>query len=414
MFNTQNLFNELMDVIDYKEQEYLDNLDMLEEKKLQEEYITILEKNNIHDIYALLDYYSKLKCNTEKIGFQRFVSSIIQEADETESFFEEVRNLTLLRRTGLLKYATEQENYSKRIIGNFLLKFGTVKEELKKENIKKQIKEVHNKLDSLREYKPYFAPIGIVKEVEKPTDFHNFLKYLNLSNEERKALLLMAFRFNKSYHDKKLKSYTLDLQENKTLIQRKIIINKKDMKNIISFLKNNDIRKYLHQQEEEIEILDDSYENPYIFQAVDYDEATEELFEKASESLKKHPDKDPYDLFLDYYTILLGNHKKDDDIKVIEKAKKYLNSHMKLINGLNDISKQDLDYTLKVYKEDESLREEVYKTTENVERLITYEIKNIFETFDKDDSESIVKLSKKLKPSITYLDTMKKKNTKKK
>lgn len=415
--DTRSLFGKIVDTIEEKEDEYKEKLDCLEEKQIQEEQITILDENNVNDIYSLLDYYANLKCNIERLSFQRFALSVIGTQEETEIFFQELKNLTLLRRTQLLKYATDQENYSRRIIGNFLLKLGNVKEELKIEDkISKQMKDIQKKLDLLIKYKLYFAPIGIVKEVENPKEFASFLKQLSLSKKDRRELLVMAFGFNKALHDETLNNYTLNLQSNETLIKKKVLISKEEKEAILPLIEKEGIKKYIpspkkeKSKQEEIEILTidkEEVEEPVIFQTLDYDkDVADDLFKKANEDLKKNANKDPYDLFLNYYETLLGNDQRIEELKIVEKAKEYLEKNISLIESLSEIDIQDLEDTLKVYKEDENLREEVYKTTEKLDRLLTYEIYKIIHSssYDEEEEDNLNPLAEKLKPIVLYLE----------
>ena len=51
---------------------------------------------------------------------------------------------------------------------------------------------------------------------------------------------------------------------------------------------------------------------------------------------------------------------------------------------------------------------EVYKTTENIERLLTYEINEIFNEIDVNDSENLVILTKKVEPIAAYIKDLEK------
>ena len=133
--------------------------------------------------------------------------------------------------------------------------------------------------------------------------------------------------------------------------------------------------------------------------------------EEASLVIKENKEKDPYDLFVNYYDILLGETLNTDSIKVVEE---FLDNHKKIIENIEPITKKDLEDTYNVYKNNEDLREEVYKTTENIERLLTYEINEIFNEIDINDSENLVLLTSKVEPIANYIKDNLMKDKKKK
>ena len=61
-----------------------------------------------------------------------------------------------------------------------------------------------NKLTNLREFKGYFAPIGIVKEVSDASKYNEFLDTLNLTDKDKVEALLMSLDFNVLLHEEKL------------------------------------------------------------------------------------------------------------------------------------------------------------------------------------------------------------------
>jgi len=96
-------------------------------------------------------------------------------------------------------------------------------------------------------------------------------------------------------------------------------------------------------------------------------------------------------------------------LPAIEKAKEILSKNIKQLNGLSKIINEDLEATLNVYRQDENLRELVYKTTENINRLISYEIKDVLEKASLSGEKDAKSIAKELKPAVEYIEMCTKK-----
>ena len=162
MIDTRNISRIILEKTTDIEDDLKDTLNVLETSAIEERYIVDIEERTIKNLSSLLEYYDKLNSNVDKINFYRFVLYVMKDESATNEFFQELKNLSLLTRTGLLKYAHRQENYSKQVISNFLLKLGKIEENSEDNIIDKQIENTNNKLNNIKEYKGYFAPIGIV------------------------------------------------------------------------------------------------------------------------------------------------------------------------------------------------------------------------------------------------------------
>lgn len=428
MIDTRNISRIIMEKTRDVEDDLIEKLNNLEESSIEERYIVDIEEKTIKNLNSLLDYYDKLKTNVDKLNFYKFVLYVMKDEDTTNEFFQELKNLSLLTRTGLLKYAHRQENYSKQVISNFLLKLSKIEENSEDKILEHEIDLTNDKLTNLREYKGYFAPIGIVKEVENSNTYNEFLNTINLGIEEKVDALLMSLSFNVCLHEEKLSMYELDLQKSSEVIRNVFYTSNIDnIKNNYSKRKVNNILKKINKTkknkkktktQEEPTLIEEPIliEEPVLIENISKDEFEEDnieykRLEEASKLVKENKDKDPYDLFVNYYDILLGNDLNTDSIKIVED---YLDKNHKLIDNIEPIVKKDLEDTYNIYKENEDLREEIYKTTENIERLLVYEINEIFNNIDVNDSENLVLLTKKVEPIAKYINNnIIKKNKKK-
>lgn len=415
MIDTRNISRIILEKTTDIEDDLKDTLNVLETSAIEERYIVDIEERTIKNLSSLLEYYDKLNSNVDKINFYRFVLYVMKDETATNEFFQELKNLSLLTRTGLLKYAHRQENYSKQVISNFLLKLGKIEENSEDNIIDKQIENTNNKLNNIKEYKGYFAPIGIVKEVKDISSYKEFLDTLKLSNKEKIEALLMSLSFNVGVHEEQLSMYELDLQKKDEVVNRKVLVKDTELikkkatkRKINSIIKPKKTKKKKKEQEivEEPVLLNNIQDIPRLEVDPEY-----KRLEEASLVIKENKEKDPYDLFVNYYDILLGETLNTDSIKVVEE---FLDNHKKIIENIEPITKKDLEDTYNVYKNNEDLREEVYKTTENIERLLTYEINEIFNEIDINDSENLVLLTSKVEPIANYINDNLMKDKKKK
>lgn len=415
MIDTRNISRIILEKTTDIEDDLKDTLNVLETSAIEERYIVDIEERTIKNLSSLLEYYDKLNSNVDKINFYRFVLYVMKDESATNEFFQELKNLSLLTRTGLLKYAHRQENYSKQVISNFLLKLGKIEENSEDNIIDKQIENTNNKLNNIKEYKGYFAPIGIVKEVKDISSYKEFLDTLKLSNKEKIEALLMSLSFNVGVHEEQLSMYELDLQKKDEVVNRKVLVKDTELikkkatkRKINSIIKPKKTKKKKKEQEivEEPVLLNNIQDIPRLEVDPEY-----KRLEEASLVIKENKEKDPYDLFVNYYDILLGETLNTDSIKVVEE---FLDNHKKIIENIEPITKKDLEDTYNVYKNNEDLREEVYKTTENIERLLTYEINEIFNEIDINDSENLVLLTSKVEPIANYINDNLMKDKKKK
>lgn len=415
MIDTRNISRIILEKTTDIEDDLKDTLNVLETSAIEERYIVDIEERTIKNLSSLLEYYDKLNSNVDKINFYRFVLYVMKDETATNEFFQELKNLSLLTRTGLLKYAHRQENYSKQVISNFLLKLGKIEENSEDNIIDKQIENTNNKLNNIKEYKGYFAPIGIVKEVKDISSYKEFLDTLKLSNKEKIEALLMSLSFNVGVHEEQLSMYELDLQKKDEVVNRKVLVKDTELikkkatkRKINSIIKPKKAKKKKKETEivEEPVLLNNIQDIPRLEVDPEY-----KRLEEASLVIKENKEKDPYDLFVNYYDILLGETLNTDSIKVVEE---FLDNHKKIIENIEPITKKDLEDTYNVYKNNEDLREEVYKTTENIERLLTYEINEIFNEIDINDSENLVLLTSKVEPIANYINDNLMKDKKKK
>lgn len=416
MIDTRALFSQIIDEIDSKEADYLEEINTLDDKKTLDDYLTTLD-DKVHDIYSLLDFSNGLKSNMDRILFERFCFLVFGNEEDTTTFFQELKNLSLLKRTGLMKYANDQEIYSRQIMSNFLLKLDQFRIDVREKNITYDYYETKQKMKRLKKYKMYFSPIGIVHEVEDAKDFNLFLDDLDIPKKDKFQLLLSAFEFNQMSHESEMKKYLPDLPIAKKLIHFRSFVPKDIAKEFSSI---DDISKLSKKKKETKKSPknDEITENKDEFSFVDFNnEEMEEKYKKATEDLKEHSTDDPYALFNHYYDVLFNKENNDSkvtkeikDAEWITKAQQYMDSHIHLIENLNDIAREDLEQTIKIYKDDEDLREEVYKTTQYIDRLITYELKSLFSNPDYKDPEVLIK---KVKPCMEYVEKIDKKNNKK-
>lgn len=423
MVDTRNITRIIMDRTIDTEEDLVEEINVLEESKIEERYIVDIEERTIKNLNSLLEYYDKLDSNIDRLNFYNFVSYVIKDEEQITNFFKELKNLSLLTHTGLLKYAHRQENYSKQVISNFLLKLSKIEESDEENLLEKQIDIVNKKLNNLREYKSFFAPIGIVREVTDPNSYLEFLSNINLKEYDKVEALLMSFNFNVLLHEEMLAIYELDLPKISDCVTKITTIttnpndikkkaNKRKINSILKKIKNNKI-KLKDESEKSIEVeKKEIIQEPVLIEALKEEKEEEKEYRRLEEATKKvmnNKDKDPFVLFNEYYDTLLGN---EIDTKSITIVEEYLDKHHKLIDNIEPIIKKDLEDTYNVYKNNETLREEVYKTTENIERLLTYEINEIFSNIDVNDSENLVVITKKVEPiaaCIKELESTKKK-----
>lgn len=345
MIETRNVMGRILERIEEVKIDLNEELELLEDKKIEEKYLKEEANNSITDLYSLLDFYNGKKSNIDKISFDNFVYYVMQDDNKKEEFLNELHNISLLTKTGLLKFSKE-DNYSKQIIGNFLLKIGKIQDDVKEgKTAEKEIKKIRKNINLLDKYKTHISPIGIVKEVDDAKNFNNFLELLNLDDNDKMISLINVFEFNTTHHINKLNKYELDLQRNKDIINNKYKIDKDNLNSINELLKEESITKYIPKK-------------------------------KVIKRLEEN---------------------KEDDI--ITKAKNYLDKNNKLLNGLSEVQIEDIEGAMDVYLEDEELREEVYRTTEDIDRLLTYEIKTIL-----DNDKDITIKNEKLKPVISYIE----------
>ena len=401
MNNTRQLVSRVLDEIDTLETDYLDKIYLLEDIKKEGEYLNKISNDSLNSIDELLRFYSELKTNIDKNNFKKFVMNILKDDEETSLLISEMENLRLLTSTGLLKYAKEQQSFSKNIIINFLNKLS--ESEIHYDFDTTNIGSLNKKLEELKKFRLYFSPIGIIKEVKSVKEFASSLNDLKLSDIDKSKILLMALDFNVSYHDNELKKYELNLPLNKNLVKKAVFIEEDFYNKLKELNSNNSIDDILKKckiselnEEKEINI---------------FEEVDQEKIRKANKVLKDNINKDPYDSFIKYYEVLLGKEKKieKEDLDIIEKAKEILSKNIKQLNGLSKIINEDLEATLTVYRQDENLRELVYKTTENINRLISYEIKDILEKASLSGEKDAKSIAKELKPAVEYIEMCTKK-----
>ncbi|MBQ8132241.1 MAG: hypothetical protein IJ193_07100 [Bacilli bacterium] len=413
MVNTRAMFAQIMDEIDSKEEDYFEEANALDDKKALDEYLTTLDEN-VHDIYSLIDYANHIKSNMERILFERFCFFVFGNEEDTNTFFRELKNLSMLKRTGLMKYSNDQELYSRQIMSNFLLRLDQFRIDVREKSIPVEMYELEQSRNRLNKYKSYFSPIGIVHEVEDANDFNCFLEELDIPKKDKFELLLMAFEFNQMSHDAELKKYLPDLQEAKDVTIHRSFLPKEVITQISSI---SDITPYL-KKKEEYDYITKREDEKEDFSFVDFNEDSEKLFEEANENLKENAKEDPYVLFNDYYDILLGKKEKESkkekkDASIITKAQQYYDQNKYLVENLNDIAREDLEQTIHIFERDPDLRDEVYKTTQYIDRLLAYEIKKIFESIDSKDPENTNLLIDKLKAPMEYVEQNEKKSNKK-
>lgn len=387
MIDIRKLTKNILDKAEDKETELIDEMNLLEEKSVEENYYLKVKNDDIKSFNSLIEYYKGLNNNVDKINFYKFVSYVIQDEVETEKFLQELKNLSLLTSTGLFKYAEEQEKYSKQIISNFLLKLSNL-DENEDNIIDEEIKNIERKIELIKDYKSYFAPIGIVKEVYDFNRFNDYLDVINLDKKTKTKTLLMALNFNTLLHEENLKSY-----EYKNKIDNKKLEIENAYNEVEPLNLNTD---YSEEPQIIVQLLDKKEKK--------FDDDLEERIEKAQKLVKENKEADPYDLFVKYYEILLDNQNENDDKDLYIKAKKFLDKNIKLISNLNDIVEKDLKDTLDVYFNNEELRDEVYKTTENIERLCVYEINTLLKEYDLEEEKNIEDLNRKLKPVMLYIN----------
>lgn len=401
MNNTRQLVSRVLDEIDTLETDYLDKIYLLEDIKQEGEYLNKISNDSLNSIDELLRFYSELKTNIDKNNFKKFVMNILKDDEETSLLISEMENLRLLTSTGLLKYAKEQQSFSKNIIINFLNKLS--ESEIHYDFDTTNIGSLNKKLEELKKFRLYFSPIGIIKEVKSVKEFVSSLNDLKLSDIDKSKILLMALDFNVSYHDNELKKYELNLPLNKNLVKKAVFIEEDFYNKLKELNSNNSIDDILKKckiselnEEKEINI---------------FEEVDQEKIRKANKVLKDNINKDPYDSFIKYYEVLLGKEKKieKEDLDIIEKAKEILSKNIKQLNGLSKIINEDLEATLNVYRQDENLRELVYKTTENINRLISYEIKDVLEKASLSGEKDAKSIAKELKPAVEYIEMCTKK-----
>ena len=128
MIDTRKITKKIVEKIEEEQDDLLDKLNSLEEQKVEEYYV---KEKELRTFDSLLEYYKNLKSTIDQMNFYKFVLFILEDEETTNNFFQELKNLSILNSTDLSKYAEEQENYSKKIIDNFLYKLE------QKENIKK-------------------------------------------------------------------------------------------------------------------------------------------------------------------------------------------------------------------------------------------------------------------------------------
>lgn len=413
MIDTRNISRIIMDKTNDREEDLLDEINALEESKIEERYIVDTEEKTIKNLNTLLDYYDNLHTNVDRLNFYKFASYVMKDDEETITLFRELKNLSLLKRTGLLKYAHSQESYSKQVISNFLLKLGKIEERGEENLLEKEIELANNRLNNIREYKGYFAPIGIVKEVTDASSYKDFLDTLNITDNDKIEALLMSLDFNVLLHEEKLSMYELDMPK-KSDVSTSImkVTNPKAIKRKATKKKINSILKKIAKEENKEPVLVEEpvlIEEPVLLETIKEETEEEKELKRLEEATKKvqdNKDKDPFELFNEYYDTLLGT--EEIDTTSINTVTEYLDKHHKLIDNIEPIVKKDLEDTYNVYKDNEDLREEVYKTTENIERLLTYEINEIFNEIDVNDSENLVQFTKRVEPIAAYIKDLEK------
>ena len=332
MIDTRALFSQIIDEIDSKEADYLEEINNLDDKKTLDDYLTTLD-DKVHDIYSLLDFSNGLKSNMDRILFERFCFLVFGNEEDTTTFFQELKNLSLLKRTGLMKYQNDQEIYSRQIMSNFLLKLDQFRIDVRENNITYDYYDTQQKMKRLKKYKLYFSPIGIVHEVEDAKEFNQFLEDLDIPKKDKFQLLLSAFEFNQMSHENEMKKYLPDLPTAKKLIQFRSYV-PKDVADKFSSIKDvNNLSK--KKKEEKIEPKEVESDDEFSFVDFNSDDM-EEKYKKATEDLKEHSSEDPYKLFNRYYDALF-NKEDNKDAEWITKAQQYMDSHMHLIDNLNRV-----------------------------------------------------------------------------
>ena len=287
MIDTRNISRIIMDKTNDAEEDLLEEINVLEESKVEERYITNIEERTIKNLNTLLEYYDKLHTNVDRLNFYRLVSYVMKDDEQTAELLKELKNLSLLTRTGLLKYAHNQENHSKQVISNFLLKLSKIEERGEENLLEKEINLANNRLTNLREYKGYFAPIGIVKEVSDASSYNEFLDTLNLTDEDKVEALLMSLSFNVSLHEEKLSMYELDLQNNSECTNRSIKVkDTKLIKKKATKRKINSILKKIKNTKTEEPIVEEPVliEEPVLLEVIKEETPEEKEYKRLERS----------------------------------------------------------------------------------------------------------------------------------
>lgn len=396
MKETRQLVSRVLDQIDTLEEEYLEKIYLLEDVKQEKEYLNVISNDSLNSIEELLRFYSDLTTTRDINNFNNFVLSILKDENDVKTLIEELENLKLLTSTGLLKYAQEQQSYSKKIINSFINKLAIEEDSFISDNSNLE-DNLNNQLSKLKEFRQYFSPIGIIKEVRNIKEFNESVNQLKLNDCDKTKILFMAFDFNIAFHENELKKYKLDLPLNKDLTKKVFLLDK----NVFELIRNTSLNETIDNILKKVNSNSLKEKKLVIFEEYD-----QEKIDMANKTLKDNKDKDAYELFVKYYEMLLNDNGKYDDydLEIVNKAKEILNKNIKLLNGLTKVINEDLEATLNIYKQDENLRELVYKTTENINRLISYEIKDILEKASVDKEQNIKTLANKLKPAVEYFE----------
>ena len=211
----------------------------------------------------------------------------------------------------------------------------------------------------------------------------------------------MALSFNVAKHNQILEDYELDVNSDAT---GKKVVNKLDtsenyeiqatVEAPITFVCSDELLSECTKEESTHDKKTEAEEGTLYTPPID-----RRRLVRAEKQLKANKHQNPYKLFNDYYDTLLGNDQVDSE-EIIEKAKMYLKRNSKYLKGISPVIEKDLEDTVSTCLKNAALREEIYKTTENIERLLAYEIKTIIEK----DSADIDSLAMELAPIVNYID----------
>lgn len=392
--------------------------------------IDLLEVLNTSKI-AFAEAYA-LKSEKEKDLFQKNISSIITDHQELENILKETINLYYLKTSNLLnsKYTKQQQKQAEEQLKNLIKKLTDYLKTTNKKSITEEIKTHYNRIRNIFKLANKYENETLQEEIENIDSFSDILSKTNLTFDEQESLIKTALLKNVAIYKRNLKARDLTLekeietQKEKTLEEPKkeVVINEATLNELDSLLNDNEVIEKIVKIIDLEFALTINFKNPTAKEQETIDAIVDIAKEEILETLAKNTKLTPYEALQNFYknnqnsqeniTSIQEKYLSDtskeshldfnQQLGVIEKAKKFVENQKKYLYSLNSNEKEKITQCIKLIYPKLEDRITLYKSkgTKNEAVIIkeaVFEINLLLQNIDellKDPDNNKVIISK--------------------